>query len=367
MKMMTKKTLITALLIISGNVYAQTPEAAKDSTKANKNKNEKHLGTLFKNDSLLRFTIVTDLKALLRDRGTVTTNHLAVLKYDRKEKKQIDIPIKIKVRGNFRRLPANCYFPPLLIDIDKKKKGNAIFDYQNKLKLVTHCINEDYIFQEYLVYKVFNLLTDASFKARLASVTYIDSLAKRETETKLAFLLEDETDLAKRNDAKVSPLKQLRAGQLDIVSMATVSVFEFMIGNTDWSVPYLHNIKLLNKEGFLPIPVPYDFDHSGIIEAKYALPPEGMDLISVRERLYRGINYPPTVFQQVFDNFKKLKPQIYALYEGNLLLKPNYIKRTIKYLDEFYEIIDNPKMVKRDIVEIGIKNQGGGVTVKGLK
>lgn len=356
------KNLWLLILLLSYGV-CQSQETAKDKSINTK----KHLGPLFKHDTILNFTILANLKPLLKDRGEKPVNHAAMLIYERKKKSPLQLPIKLKVRGNFRRLPANCIFPPLLIDIDKKKKKNSVFDYQNRLKLITHCINEDYIFQEYLVYKMYNLITDYSFKARLARVTYKDSAAKRETETKLAFLLEDETDLAKRNLTKLVNLKQLKPHQLDTISMATLSVFEYMIGNTDWSLPFLHNIKLLGKEGSAPIPVPYDFDYSGIIEAKYAVPPAELEITSVRERLYRGIDYTPAVFQQVFDHFKSLKPQIYALYENNPNLKPRYIKRTLDYLDDFYETIDDPKAVKFKFIEKGAANQGGNVNIKGLK
>ncbi len=353
-----KKSLLL-LLLGTGALYAQ--DATKQET------TKKHLGPLFKHEEVLEFTILTNMKLLLKDRGAKPINHLAVLKYERKKKNTLELPIKLRVRGNFRRLPANCLFPPLLIDIDKKKKKNSVFDYQNRLKLITHCISEDYIFQEHLVYKIYNLLTDNSFKTRLARVTYQDSAAKREPETKMAFLLEDETDLAKRNNAKIVKQKQMNATQLDTVSMATLSVFEYMIGNTDWSLPFLHNIKLLSNKGKAPIPVPYDFDFSGIVEAKYAIPPPELEISSVRNRLYRGIPYPPSVFEQVFENFRKNKAQIYQLYEGNTSLKPNYIKRTIWFLDDFYETINNPKAVEREIVEVGIRNQGSGVIIKGLK
>jgi hypothetical protein len=149
--------------------------------------------------------------------------------------------------------------------------------------------------------------------------------------------------------------------------MATLSVFEFMIGNTDWSVPFLHNIKLFSNGVSIPIPVPYDFDHSGIVATKYAMPSEGLPIATVRQRLYRGIAYPLPIFERVFDKFRTLRPQIYALYENNPKLQPNYIKKTVKYLDEFYEIINNPKTVKREFTDVGLGNQAGGVVIKGLK
>ncbi len=363
-----KQLTLAILMVLSINAVAQKKaKAAKDTIKTDTTKSGKHLGSLFKHDTVLVFSIVANMKPLLKDRGDKPMDHLAVLTFERKKKGSLSIPIKIKVRGNFRRQSTNCDFPPLLIDIDKQKKKNAVFDYQNRLKLITHCVNEEYIVQEYFVYKIYNLLTDYSFKARLSKVTYQDSAAKRPTETKMAFLLEDETDLAKRNDLKIYDLKQLRSEQMDTLTMAKLCVFEYLIGNTDWSVPFLHNIKLLTNGVRLPVPVPYDFDHSGIVGAKYAAPSEGLPIVSVRERLYRGIAYPMPVFEQVFAQFRALRPQIYAIYENNPMLQPNYVKKTIKYLDEFYAVINDPKAVKREFVDVGTENQSGGAVIKGLK
>lgn len=342
-----RSLIAIALFLVSLQGFTQ--KEPKDSTKVK-------LGPLFKKEDMLELNLTTNFSSLMKDRKNAKQPYRwAKLEYNRKKKGGIALNIRVKVRGNFRRSPSNCTFPPLLLNIPSKKDKNTIFERQNLLKLVTHCQNEEYIFQEYLVYKMYNLLTDDSFDARLARVTYQDSAGKRETETRFAFLLEDETFLAKRNKAKNMYRKQIPMYLIDSVSMATVAVFEYMIGNSDWSVPYLHNIKLLDKTTYITA-VPYDFDHSGIIEAKYARPPQALNLYSVRERIYRGITYSTAVYQQVFDNFRRVKPQIYALYENNPQLEKGYIKRTINYLDEFYKTIDNPKSIKEVFtVENGTK------------
>lgn len=312
---------------------------------------------LFQKKEVLQIKIESNLKVLLKDRGETPQYHWGKLSYIDEHSDTVSLPIKLKVRGNFRRSSTNCKFPPLLVNFPNKKGKNTIFSHQDKLKLVTECAKEDYVFYEYLVYEAYNLLTDLSFKARLAQVTYVDSLGKRKPEVAYGFFIENETDVAKRNAAKNYYNKNLSMSLLDSVTMATVSLFEYMIGNNDWSVPALHNIKMFTKTGKLFLPTPYDFDHSGIVETNYALPPPQLELSSVRERLYRGLNYPPAVFQEVFDKFNSVKPQLYALYQGNSLLSPSYIKRTIKYLDEFYEEINDPKAIKKYFVAGRVKNR----------
>jgi hypothetical protein len=360
------KKLLIGFLLLAWSGLAEAQKIKKTLKKSDSTTVK--MESLFKKDSMLKLTIITNIDALQKDRGKKSTNHWAKLVYNRKTKGELVIPIKLKPRGNFRKETRNCSFPPLLVDFNRKKKKSkkGVFDDQDKIKLVTHCQHQDYIFQEYMVYKMYNLLTDYSFKARVAQITYEDSARKRPSQTKYAFFIEDEESLAKRTKTENFKMKQTVMSAVDSLQMATVAVFEYMIGNTDWSVAFLHNIKLLAKKDHFPLPVPYDFDHSGIVEAKYARPPEVLDLSSVRQRLYRGITYQPTVFKQVFDKFKSVKPQIYALYEGNTQLDPAYIKRTLKYLDSFYETIDDPKSLKRIFITDGGKNGTGAVIIKGL-
>jgi hypothetical protein len=357
MKPLKYYTLVCLLLLLRLSVLAQENT---DTTKAKR-------GHLFKKDEIIALTLTTNFKTLMKDRTLSKPPYRwAKLTYDAKKKGTVAVKIRVKVRGNFRKSPANCVFPPLLLNIPNKKDKNTIFEHQNLLKLITHCRSEDYVFQEYLVYKVYNTLTDYSFKARLAKVTYQDSAGKRDTETRYAFLLEDERFLAARNKVQNVYLKQLPNSGIDSLNMATVSVFAYMIGNTDWSVPFLHNIKLMGQRNGLPHAVPYDFDHAGIVEAKYARPAEILDISSVQQRLYRGITYSPAVFGQVFEKFRNKKSEIYAIYENNPQLKPDYIKRVVKYLDEFYRVIDNPKSLKNIFILGGGKATTGNVIIKGL-
>ncbi len=319
---------------------------------------------LFADDAVLAFTLTAPFQRLLKDRGEKPVAHAAQLSYSADGQPTGTLPVKLTVRGNFRRLRANCQFPPLLLDVSKKKSQDTPFVNQKKLKLVTHCQNEEYVVREYLVYRLYNLLTDYSFRARLCKVTYLDSAGKLKPETRWAALLEDEDDLVKRNGGTPNKLRQLSAYDMDSLSMATVAVFEYLIGNTDWSVPYRHNIRLLTlSTPIRPVPVPYDFDHAGLVETDYAMPAEQLGIASVRERLYRGLAYPPALFQRVFDRFNQLKPQFYALYQNDTRLSPAYVKRSLRYFDEFYETINKPSAVR----SVFLGGKQGNVVIKGLK
>lgn len=333
------KCLLVFLLLvlaISVGVSAQTT-SLPDSTRHN---------VLFSTDSVLAFTLTASFLRILKDRGDTTRAHPAQLNYHSTPGETVTLPVKLQVRGNFRKLWNNCSFPPLYLNVPKKKASQTMFANQNKLKLITHCEGEEYVVREYLVYRLYNLLTDYSFQAQLCRVSYVDSAGKRPPETRWGVLLEDESSLVKRNGGRPNKLRQISMANMDSLHMATLAVFEYLIGNTDWSVPYRHNIRLLTVPSMQnPVPVPYDFDQAGIVEAFYARPSENIGIASVRERVYRSIAYPSALFHRVFDRFNQLKPQVYALYANNPHLDSAYLKRTLAYFDEFYAIINNPVKV----------------------
>ncbi|QDK77591.1 hypothetical protein EXU85_02865 [Spirosoma sp. KCTC 42546] len=330
------RVFLLLVLAVTAGAYAQNT-SLPDSTRRN---------VLFSSDSVLAFTLTASFQRILKDRGDTTMAHSAQLNYHSTQGETVTLPVKLQVRGNFRKLWNNCSFPPLYLNVPKKKASQTVFANQNKLKLVTHCEGEEYVVREYLVYRLYNLLTDYSFRARLCRVSYVDSAGKRPTETRWGVLLEDESSLMKRNGGLPNQLRQVSMASMDSLHMATLAVFEYLIGNTDWSVPYRHNIRLLTLPTLKnPVPVPYDFDQAGIVEAFYALPSENIGITSVRERVYRSIAYPSAFFHRVFDRFNQLKPQVYALYSNNPHLDSAYVKRTLKYFDEFYAVINNPVKV----------------------
>lgn len=305
---------------------------------------------LFTADEPLSLTFTARMQAILADRTTprydsLAIRHPALLTFPAGEEKGgiKQIPLALVVRGKFRRDAKHCQFPPLYVDFPKKKVNDTPFAGQNTLKLVTHCQDDEYVVREYLVYKLYNIITDLSFRARLARVTYADSANKRPTETRWAYLVEDEDDVARRNNTREYKVETMLSG-IDSTNLATMTVFEYMIGNIDWVVAQRHNVKLMAGQpaGQLPKAMPYDFDHAVIVDAAYASRAD-----NTGQRLYRGPLYPGWLLKRVFTHFNELKPQFYALYESDHRLSPAYVKQTLKYLDTFYKYINDRKTVKK--------------------
>ena len=326
---------------------AEPTTVAGDTTAAKKNRAD-----LFLNETPLTFTLTARMQRLVGDRtkpiaDSLSVKHPALLTYyDPAKAESTPLPLSLMVRGNFRRNANNCEFPPLYLDFQKKKTKGTLFAKQDKLKLVTHCQTEDYVVREYLIYKLYNQLTDLSFRVRLARVSYVDSLGKRPSETRWGFLIEDDADMSRRNG--LAEVKQgVEAGAADSLSMARLAVFEFMIGNIDWSSAYRHNIRLVTGRGYTkPAVVPYDFDHAALVDAPYAPALEPDNTTGVPDRHYRGPLYPGRLLKQVFAQFNALKPQFYTIYESDKRLSRGYVKQTLRFLDSFYALINDPAAVK---------------------
>ncbi|MEZ0484138.1 hypothetical protein [Fibrella aquatica] len=348
-------------------VNAQTVASENLPKKKTKAAQTPAVKPLFSTDNVLSLTLTARMQPIMRDRippkpdekGVI---HPALLTVASDSGDLAQLPINVQVRGHFRRSSANCTFPPLYLTLPKKTIKGTPFAKQSSLKLVTHCNNEVYVVNEYLVYRVYNLITDYSLRARLAQVTYADSARKQAPFTRWGILLEDDSDMAKRNQGKIYK-NRYRAEHCDTIATATMALFEYMIGNTDWSIVYKHNTRLMmDSVHARPIPVAYDFDHSGIVGAPYAKPAEQLELNSVRDRLYRGPIYPMSVLNRVIARYNAVKPQIYALYESEKRVERGYVKMTLSYLDEFYALINDPKKVKAIFQD----PTGRGVQIKGL-
>ncbi len=324
--------------------------------------------SLFNNDTILHFKLAGKLRELFRDRDDNAVYHPMLLQYKNNDNGLISIPLKIKTRGNFRRNPENCFMPPLLLNFPKKDiLKSTVFEKQDKLKLVVPCGDDDYVIKEYLVYKLYNLLTEKSFRARLVLVEFEDSLKRRKTETHYGILLEDENEVAKRNGCFLLNRKMIPAENIDKSEFTKMAVFQFMIGNTDWSVPYLHNIRLMCKDSAsVPCTVPYDFDYAGIVNTRYAIPTPELGIVSVQQRLYRGYCLADKKeLDEIFTLFNNLKNDFYNVYINCSLLNPKYVKTTLNYLDDFYKIINNKKTIDTQFgAPCGAQ---GKVVIKGLK
>ena len=202
---------------------------------------------------------------------------------------------------------------------------------------------------------MYNLLTDKSFRVRLVKIKYEDTRGKVKPYSQYGFLLEDVDQMAARNKCVEVQGGQFLTESTDRKQMTLVYLFEYMIGNTDWSVPHYHNIKLMRGKGdnstTLPYAVPYDFNNSGLVNASYALPQEELGIESVRVRLYRGFPRTMEELEAATAIFKKQQDKIEALISNCSWLSNKYKKEMSNYLEEFFRIIDSKSSIKYNFID----------------
>lgn len=283
---------------------------------------------------------------------------------------RIAVPLRIRTRGHFRREMNICDYPPLLLNFSNAETENTVFHGQDKLKLVMPCVDEKYVLREFYAYKLYNLLTGKSFKVRLVRLTILDQSEKeKQYEPLLCFLIEDEEQMAERNQMTSLDQELIRPEKIEPDDFHRMAVFQYLIGNTDWSIQYRQNIKLMKSSGMEnPIAVPYDFDHSGIVAAPYAKPAPELLLKYVTDRRYRGYCIEDMrYFEKTFSDFNSQKGAIYTLYSSSKLLDEKSIRSTLKFLDDFYETINDPKKSKYDFQYPCRPDGTGNIVIKGLK
>jgi hypothetical protein len=314
---------------------------------------------LFESEDPLQVTLALDFRALLKDRDPEDRPyHRGIFLYDDPEAGPQEFSVKVKTRGNFRLQRSTCGFPPMMVNFDKDKMSGTTFARQNKLKLVTHCENQPERFQEntileYLIYKSYNLLTDSSFRVRLLEITYVDASGKYDPFTRYGFFIEDTDRLAERLGGREDEITGVHPNECAYAYTNQMAIFQYMVANTDWSIPGLHNMKLVFiQPGQPPVAVPYDFDWSGLIAAPYAKPAEMLPISSVTQRLFRGMCRTPDEFEAAFARFRQHEKDMLKLFDKCKHLSKNRKREVLSYLEEFFATINDPKMVDKEFIKM---------------
>lgn len=296
---------------------------------------------LFENDEILEITLRFDVTTYLRKKP-IDDFLKADLIINPGKPDSISRKIRMKTRGEFRR--RYCSMAPIELNLKKVDFGYSDLDSIDKLKLVTQCRyglnDESYLLREYLVYKLFNAVTDTSFRVRLLRVNYIDNVRGRKPMTQWGIFLEPAEMLGKRTNliqVKTANLNQRHIIPFDMDRMA---LFNYMAGNYDWSIPGQHNVKVFKPTstlGQLGIAIPYDFDWTGIVNASYAIPVEETGLKTVRDRLYLGICRSPEVFERQLNLLEAKKDQFYSIINEFPYLQQREKQDITRYLDTFFD------------------------------
>jgi hypothetical protein len=304
---------------------------------------------LFTKDEILDLTLRFDITKYKRKKPK--EEYLdAILTYHISEADSVNKNIRLKSRGEFRN--EYCDFPPIRLNFKKSDFQKEDIKEIGKMKMVTHCRygNEDYLLKEYLIYKLFNALTDYSFRVRLVRISYINTAKKSKPIESYAFFIEPVEILAERTHIYAVDAISLSQKSMEPEYIDRMAIFNYMIGNTDWSVPNQHNCKIFSQPGSnLGIIVPYDFDYSGFVDASYAIPHESLKIKSVRERLYLGLCRNKDVFLNEIEEFSDKREEFYKIINDFQYLDAKEKKRMIYFLDEFFDQFDNRNTIVKSL------------------
>jgi hypothetical protein len=339
--------LISLFICLSTGTFAQTaiPDSSKKSFK------------LFEEDKLIEISLQFDLSTYFRTKPqkeylkTNITIHISKTDSLYKE-------IRLKTRGIFRN--KYCMFAPIELNFKKIDFGYSDLNKISKLKLVPQCgpgkDKEDYVLREYLAYKLFNVLTDTSFRVRLVTVNYLDIKKDKKPVKQFGFFIEPLEMLTARTNS--IPIKSAALNQKSIVPkiMDRLAIFNFMIGNYDWSVPGQHNVQVIKSLGYDPsglgIAIPHDFDWTGLVNPTYAIPTEEVGTENVRQRLFLGICRSKEVYEKELEIFLAKKDEFYRVINEFPYINQKVKKDLTGYLDGFFDQLTG----KRDLILYNMVN-----------
>ena len=320
---------------------------------------------LFSSDEVVSLTLRAPLEQVFRHRRGDAEEYPATLEVRDGEGTAL-MDLQLRTRGKSRLSKAICPFPPLRLKFRKKSLPGTLFEGQDRLKLVTHCRDDDdgeqRLLLEALAYRIYNQITDYGFRIRLARITYEDTGPRREPVTRYGFLIEDVSEVAERTGWIPLSIPAVPPDAVDPENLARLGLFQYMIGNTDWSAfqadegsaACCHNTRPVGGPTGPVFVVPYDFDITGLVDPPYAdrlyrgnL--ESLGLRRVRERRFRGGCRSQALWPAAVALFDERRPAIEETVRALEGLTPQARDRALDYLAGFYDVIDDPSRFRREI------------------
>lgn len=308
---------------------------------------------LFSVSTPLAVTFTTNIRQLRRDRDDKSPWRAATISYVDSSGQTVTIPLRAKTHGIWRL--KHCDFPPVRLDFSGKNTKATVFQHVKRPKLVNFCHDTDqfeqYVLAEFQLYRIYHLLTPISHQVRLLRMTYRDSASGREHAQRYAFLIEDPDQMAERLGGQLTRQKGAVPTDLEPEPAAIALLFQYMIGGTDFSFYALHNTEIVSHPGGTYLPVMYDFDFAGAVDAPYATPDPQLRISSVRERTFRGFCAHRDQFPAAAQLLRDRKDAIYALYTDEIgkLLSDRTVRATLRYFDDFYYTIATPERAQQDV------------------
>jgi len=310
---------------------------------------------LFRSNEILDVRITAPISTLLAERP-IDEELPGTFQYTNSAGEAVQFDIKLRTRGRFRRDKDNCRFPPLRLNFVASQTKGTLFHKQNKVKLVTHCQNSsryaEVLLREYVAYRLLNVMTDASFRVRLLRITYVENERNRDDDVRYGFIIEHRDRLAKRMGKSVLEIPGTSTRSLNPEYANTVSMYHYLIGNTDFSSVRgskgevcCHNHVLFGNEGESVWSVPYDFDQAGLVGAPYATPNPKFTIRSVKQRLYRGRCIHNDYVNATVADYRDRREELLRIISELEVASDRSVESMTNYVEKFYEALNSEKRV----------------------
>jgi hypothetical protein len=316
--------------------------ASEQASAAPKSDSLKQKINLFDSDELLEVSLRFDLTGFQK-KSDKAGSFDGTMTFHPGQPDSLSVKVSVKHRGEYRY--QTCSFPPIQLNFKKPVYAVADTGKIKKIKLVTHCKpgsqSDDYVLREYLVYKIFSLFSDTSFRVRLLKINYFDTRKKNKSIIQYGFLIEPLNLLASRTNNVVVKAENLNQRSIIPAVMDRAAIFNYMIANWDWSVPGQHNLAIVKSKipalSVQGIVIPFDFDLCGIVNADYGTPAPEMGLSSSRDRKYAGICRERQTTEKELLYFRSKKEEIYSVINDFPLLSQRSKKDITVFLDTFFD------------------------------
>jgi hypothetical protein len=296
-----------------------------------------------------RVTIEMDLTTIMAQRNNDTYFPAAVMTDN-----GLTFKAEVRPRGKYRR--KNAVYPPLKLKFKKKELIAAGMDTLNEIKLVLpafdNALGDELVIREYLAYKMFEKLSPVHVKARLIRLTIKDTHVEKSKKTMFAILVEDAEETAARYNGVEVEEYGISPDSLAANQAALMVMFEYMIGNTDWDISMMRNVRLIRTQtGGKVLALPYDFDFSGLVSAPYASPSSDTGLKTVRDRFLMANGIKPDALKRAVMNLRKNRQATYDICRNRFASRETSDDMML-FLDTFFNQIGEndevPQMLKMD-------------------
>lgn len=341
------------LLLLPGCTISQNAENTTPETIAAKNTSEDIISEdttgsigifdLLTKNEVAKVSLKTNLSSLMENKRSKE-----YLKGDFtfSTEKDVDmtVPVKLRLRGRYRRM--KCEFPPIKLKFRKADLADQGLNEFNELKLVTHCLEDEnvsreLVCREYLVYRLFNLLSPNSFRAQLVNVTYLNTKKKPKKVKGWGILIEDADELAHRMQGERFEQMGLPDSCFNKQQENLTALFQFMVGNSDWSNMMVRNVEFVKFSDTDIYPIPYDFDFSGVVAAPYARPNFDVGQTNIRHRVFQGKAAHFEEIEPTIQHFLDNKDAVLSEVMDFDLLSRESRKDIRDYLVMFYDTIED--------------------------